>query len=936
MDLSRLTLGYGFTRNSLSMSFRGALRLPEQLREDLDTADTIGAGVRLPRDTKLGFRFDIIPIPGPIPVVPLFEFDLDMRSDILPAVATGGRCEPSWDGLEMNIPGVVRVGLKHLAFAPMFGILPIPNIRFGGDVEVGNDSAGITVIVDEMFVLAGLLVQGWPPIPIPLLADPSTPYFDNVCVNVRLAGFGINVHLTRPFPKPSPMILFELIGLINDPMMPIDPAGELAGLMRASISDAFITLPESVRAILPDALGEIRKPLNAEINVGQLMTAVQATASTVGIVVDAITSAEPADVERAIRQVMADPPRIALGDVLAMLPPELRKTRVGGSLAGFDARVVVLLIEAGAPERLAAEFSLRDDPPAPAAPPAMQLGQQPSASELARYRPAMPADRTRRFDLDDPANSLFSGIEFAAFAAADIAAIPAHRNSGDPLRPVPAGVVIGARVSVFGRQRFRFMGYLFEDGSFGLVSAVDVGHIRLSVAGIGVELPFSVSGRLTLAGRHRRGGFYGFVSADGSGTWTIAPGVLRVELGLAGKPVHAEIHSAGTFALRGAGRILLFNGAVRIEGSIDISDTHCFVDGRFNWNTTSQVAGRPILALGLAVRGRVGPSSTFELGGAGTLTVLGNELLDVRGVVSHRGASVRARIDTKEWRIGGARIPCSVDMAIAGEINLAKRHKPTAFLEGAGSISVYGAQIVGRGGVTMGNDSFMTYVDGSLRWYDRQWLRGRVELGTAGITLSGHASLGLALTPSNLAGIELANLFFKLDVGATFRLDPAGGLVGFTIDGSWSLGASAPGTGQIFPLAAQRIEIGTDTGQLDKELISIGGFSLLPLRQMSGLTVPIPQFTPNYDDPPPVEIAVVDSVIGPILGFRWDAWNIGGVTDDNVRAKIPLGFSESTADVEIALPLDLSSSFKVALVWRSHHLQLKISRGNTQPQYHSL
>jgi hypothetical protein len=934
VDLSRLTIGYGFTRNSLSITFRGELTLPPQLIEDADTSDVIGAGIVLPRFTRLGFRFDLVPTPGPIPVVPLLEFDLDLRTPGVPALAATDRCEPSWDGLQVQIPGVIQASLKHLAFAPTFGILPIPNARYGGDMVLGNDSVGVTVIVDELFVLAGL-AGGPTPTPVPLLADPAAPYFENICVNVRLAGFGINFHLQRPFPTPSPMVLFEVLGLVNDPLMPIDPDGELARCIRASISDAHITVPEPVRAVLPGVLGEITKPVYAEVNLGQLITAVQATFVAAGQALDAVESAG-ADLDRAIRRLTSQPPRIGLGDILAALPPELRKVRAGGSFAGFDARAVLLLIDAADAARLAAEFDLRDDPPTPAAPPGLRLGQRPAAGDLDGFRPNLSADQGREFRPDDPRNSLFSGIEFAAFTSADLAAIPLHRNDADPHRPVPAGVIVGAYVSVFRRQRFRFLGSLFEDGSFGLVSALDIEPLRLTVAGISVELPFEANGRLVLTGRERRDGFHGSVTASGFAAWTIAPAVLRVEVGSASTPVRAEIRSSGAFTLQGSGRVLLWNGAVEINGSIDVSETHCFIDGAFTWRTAAVSSGPRLFTLALAVSGRIGPGTAFELGGAGSFAILGVQLLDVEGTVSDRGASVHARIDSHEWSIGGVAVPCRIKLGVRGEIDLARRSRPRALLEGDGAVTVFGAKVTGRGGVRASGGSITMYAEGALRWHGRDWLSGRVELGTNGVALDGHATLALDLTPSNLAGIELAHLFFKLDIAAGFRLDTAAGLARFDIKGSWALGASAAGTSQLFPLAAQRIDI-SGSAVLELELINISGFSLIPLRDFGDLTLPLPVFQPSTP-PDMIKFGHGPSPVGDIIGLSWNGFELGGDINDSsghIEGRIPLAFTAAIEDVPVALPVDLSSSFRLALVWHDNRLRLKVTRGS-QVRFHPL
>jgi hypothetical protein len=160
----------------------------------------------------------------------------------------------------------------------------------------------------------------------------------------------------------------------------------------------------------------------------------------------------------------------------------------------------------------------------------------------------------------------------------------------------------------------------------------------------------------------------------------------------------------------------------------------------------------------------------------------------------------------------------------------------------------------------------------------------------------------------------------------------------FHIDGSWTLGATVAGTGQLFPLAAQRINI-ADSGSVEFDLINIAGFTLLPMGELSGITVPIPELQPDYEDPKPIEFGT-----GPVLalgdgffGLRWNGIGVGGdIANGTVEGRIPLGFKTSTKDVEITVPLDLSSSFKVALAWHNRRLKLKITRGADPPKYHSL
>ena len=85
VNLSQFTIGYGFTKNSLSVTFQGDVRLPLQLVRDADTSRTLGFGVRLPTDTSLGFKLDLVPVPWPS------AGRAGVRVRLRPAIAGGTR-----------------------------------------------------------------------------------------------------------------------------------------------------------------------------------------------------------------------------------------------------------------------------------------------------------------------------------------------------------------------------------------------------------------------------------------------------------------------------------------------------------------------------------------------------------------------------------------------------------------------------------------------------------------------------------------------------------------------------------------------------------------------------------------------------------------------------------------------------------------------------
>ena len=82
-------------------------------------------------------------------------------------------------------------------------------------------------------------------------------------------------------------------------------------------------------------------------------------------------------------------------------------------------------------------------------------------------------------------------------------------------------------MKVFDAQRFRFLGALYEDGSFGLVSALDVKPLDLRIAGIPVRVPLKASGRLRLSGRARRDRVRATVEAEGNGACALQQALAR-------------------------------------------------------------------------------------------------------------------------------------------------------------------------------------------------------------------------------------------------------------------------------------------------------------------------------------------------------------------------------------------------------------------------
>jgi hypothetical protein len=911
VSLSLFTIGYGYTKNSLVVAFAGEVVLPPQLIADADTSRTIGFGVGLPHRTRLGFRLDLIPIPAPIPVIPAFEFSLDMNSPGLPGIAATRVCEPVWDGLQLHVPGVIRAGFKKLAVSPMFGVLPINNVTFDADLSLGDETTGVTLVIDNLVVMGPL---GNAAI-IPLIANPPDVWIDNLCFNARLAGFGVNFNYRRPLPNFDPMAVFEILGLLADPMMPVDPHGPLANILLVALEDATLTVPPVVLHMFPDLREVNGKPVDILLNVGTAIGVAQAVAAALASAWSTMETAG-SDVGTMIERLATHPPDLSVGTLLAALPSELRKFRTGGFLAGFDATVVLLLIS---PDDARAEFQRRDaatQPTALSTQPLFGPGVVFDADRLAdlSLNLTSPAGPGRVFRPSARENDLLRGIEFEAFSETDVAHLP-------PPRKPMAGIMAGAHVKLPTGQRFRFLGQIFEDGSFGMISALDVAPLRLSVAGIAVEIVLELDARLVLTGRAKRDGGYGSVAAFGHARWKLLPGVAELEIGSGPKPAHVELYSDGRFRAAAAGRLVLFNGSAVVEGSIDLSETHCFVTGHLRY------AVAPI-ELELSCEGRIGPGPHYALGGAGSAKILGHALTAVRGRITEERAEVEGRLDTGQWRVGGTSVPCALALSLRGVVNLRRRTTPEFAFVGEGTVDVFGARIDGRAGLASQAGALQTFVEGALWWQGRRWLEGRIDIGTQLVAIGGRTSFSLDLTPSNLAGIDLARLYFKCDLQGEVRLDAAQGLASFDVRGDWSIGARGAGNEQVFPLAAQRFAHAAQ-GALEIELIHVRNMGVLPF---SDVTIPVPSLTPRTQ-PPPVRFGQ----IGTNMAFSWNgtALEIGippwvhtrDLTSSETTGALHFGYDLSFQDQTLSLPL--SGDFIISLVWRNGRFALKIARGGT-------
>ena len=921
--LSQFRLGYGYTSNSFNVLLRGAVTLPDQLVADGDTSATLGVGVRAPTHTSIYFRLGLIPIPGPIPAVPVFDFNLDLRRpDSLPLV-DAEKCIPYWDGLRFHAPGWLEADLKHVAFAPLFGPLPMPNVRLDLDQRVGDDLNGATVIVDDLLLLAGLAVSASNVVPIAFFADPGYPYFENLCINLRLAGFRVNFRVQRPFPTFSPFLLFELMALLSDPEGPIDPDGDLAGLFRVTLSDVSIAIPEWAGRLCPD-LGEAAgKHAPVSISLGTFMPAIQQGIGWSRRAIDSLGEVA-GDIEAGIERLARTSLEIDPDALLRVLPPEARKLRTGASLGGFDARAVLLLMS---PAEALAELERRDAPPAATTRSAPGWGESADPQDPGVLIPsvARPARGERVYDVADASENLFLGMELQGFDAEDMAAVPASATPG---------VVLAAHVKVLDGQRFRFLGHLLQDGTFSLRSRLERRPLRLAVAGVEVPVPLAFDGRMELDGRVRRDGVRARVRAFGHAEWEPLPGLLRLSIGDAKDPARLALWGDGRFRLRAP--VTMAIAAASLDGAIEASRSHCLVSGAFDYRVPAGAdPDDALLRLDAEVAGRIGPGPRFELRGEGAASFLGVVMGQVRCRLDGHTASVSGAFGPADLRFLDVGMPVTAAGEVSGTVDLRKTLRPAFDLAGTGTLGFLDAEAKGRARfLTTKKGALRARAEGSLSWAGHRWLRGALEVNGPALRLEGQTSFSVPLTHPGTGDTELAHLFLRLDLDAALDLDVAGGLADYEVDVSCLLGIRLPnkaaatgpqqGHYQFIPLAAhQRAFEGP--GGLDRELLQVRGLHVPGVSDVPSITIPLISLSESTD----VDTLSLDGFL-PVpwfdaMGDPEEDWGVPpGYTREDLLT-IPLPAWNGSETIEFGG--DLTDLIRVRLTYRDARLRLEIDAG---------
>jgi hypothetical protein len=853
VSFSEFRLGFGYTKRSLAVAFAGGVVLPRQLVDDLDSSDITVAGIRLPVQTRLAFRFELMPVPV-VKVVPLLQFDLDLRQNVSPGLVDSRLAIPYWDGLQVIVPGVVHTALKRIAFSPIFACVPAPNYAFDGDLVLGDERNGLAVIVDDLLAIGAILVgAGGITIPIPAMCD-GTPFVENYCIGVRVAGFALNFNLQRPFPSFSPLALFELLALLSDPEhYQVDPRGELANSLRVTLRDAYVVLPDAVRPLFPGSEAVVGRSFEITINLADYIAAAQAIAAVIKpVVLRAIDTMragadDAADITAELQALAANAAAGNWRDVLALVPAEVRKVAISASFGGFGADAWLLLMTH---DEALAEIGRRNKPAkARPKPKPLKPGQSPSASALRSIGFALPTKPggSPPHDPSDPAHNALRG---EAFDWVDTKLLKS-------LAPPDAGgaVMVGAEVRVFGAWRQRFFGWLASDGGFALMSQAGLPPLALPIAGIEVALPLAFAGRLALV---RRADGAGLMRGDFTATWDPIPGLVHLSIGKKTAPATIELRSDGRFRVEGSALAKFAGDACRVQGRLDASESHAHLDGALTFGDKN------LLRIELAAAGRFGPGQRFELAGAGEATLLGMALAEVEGRLDERRLAISARFAVEQWCPPG-RAPTGIDLdlRLAGSVDL-RQPLPNFRLEGSGRVGLFGAEIAsGRCGVecrpkkTSGHD-VLTWIEGALAWHGHEWLNARIELGAERFAIRGRTALDFDVTPPGAP----IRLMLVLNVDAAIGLGLAdGGLDTLAARGDWLIGVRAgreEGDGHIVPIAVGRLPP-ISKATLPFVLVRVPGFALPKLDWSFELPVPKLEFGE------PIKIKLPDSVTLPSL-----------------------------------------------------------------------
>lgn len=699
LHIARLLFGFGYTKRSLAFAAAGELVLPEVLVDRLDTSASLGVGVRVPQRTMLDLRFEIIPlyVGKAVVAIPLFQLDWDGRRRNSLAVRDTRQCEPYWDGAQLIVEGIARVGLKRLSFNPILTFFACANSDFDGELQLGNAETGLTVVADNLFWPYGQ--DSWTANLLFAVGIHAVPYGDNFCIGLRAGGFRLNFNLQRPVPTFSPLALFELLALATDfEGYEVAPRGPLADSVRISLTDAWLVLPPPVRRLFPAAAALEGKVFEATINLADYIRLLQGLLRTLRELVRAALrarhdAAQLAVQLRAAALALQDGGLDALlVDVLAALPPALRATRLDVAFGGAGwlegTAVLVLAGRQGA----GAELDARDEAGSSFAAPEFEGFTADDLAELdwpdaaGALRPAELTPALIRALMDGTgsiARAMRRGMDPALRAELQHArgkVLPAELQARAALHfnGVLAGASRGARL--VGRQAAKGLGLrgqpalLGQRGADRPLSAAELLMLNRAVLGATVpearpETAVVVSGaRLALVGTQVLS-WLGSVAGDGRFAFVSAASLPPLALPVAGLAAATEWPQ------------LQVQGRLRLTGQAGPQGISARVDGQAHgsWEPWPGQVRLSLASAEAPARFMVTTGGRFELAGRGALALQGGALrvegdfeltperVRLRGTLDQRLATL-ARLQLEfEGEVGPGR---HVELAGHGSVTL--------------------------------------------------------------------------------------------------------------------------------------------------------------------------------------------------------------------------------------------------------------------------
>ncbi|MEO8150746.1 MAG: hypothetical protein ABI723_24145 [Bacteroidia bacterium] len=565
IGIDKAMVGFGYTKRSLALQLEGEVRLPESFMEAIqhfqETSSNDLFYLLPPRKTNLYVRFELIPIPvGQIViVVPYFEFSLDMRSDFSKGLVSTADCVPYWDGLQFHLKNVFEADIKKIGFSPLFlgDIAPVFPHAF--DLKVGDDLFGFTLIADNVNLCMGKFV-GYTIVPYAFLYDPYIPWADNICLQMRFGGFGINMNFQRPIPSVGLDAILEVLALISDPGYQINSNGSLGNCMRIALTDVHLIIPDYARKFFPHLSNKLTKSVNLVVNAATFQHLFAGAYRVLNRIKNNLPSQQAIELYKAelTRIIQEEINSIDFNsivqNILKSLPLNTRSFSTHVNLGGFESEASVGMISIEEINEMIDNVNTTTNENT-----VLQLtdeGEINFNSSLDEFKKV----KTESFKSKNPGRSngfnaeFFDGDNVALFnASGGFGRIDDIKDSLNQIAQIiprqSNGFLTRTTINLFALQHIDFIGYIWKINNhdpltgfgFCLLSAIDSPELKLTFGQMVVPIPLSIKGQLKLS-----------YSSPGSGTDLLKQNITNLLTGVPWSKSTADIALA---ALTGTGFI---------------------------------------------------------------------------------------------------------------------------------------------------------------------------------------------------------------------------------------------------------------------------------------------------------------------------------------------------------------------------------------------